>query len=1081
MYGNVSRTIDANNAATTTSYDRSLHVLPTEICNALNQCKQQLWDVVIGRPLTETDANQFTTSHTYDVLARETLTRYPNGGAQHHEYYDTELGDPTRQHVRSWLEDGSADGLWTDTYFDGLARTYAVVSKGDAAGVTFEQDTTFSDASTNQYTQSHPYSLSNGSNQSASVLEQSTYNERSQVLQVRHADGSSQRSEYRYDASGTWTTVTNEIGHAKTTLTDRDGHVRQVLEDSNGKPLKTEYKYDALGRVTQAIDADGNVITAAKWNSLGQKLSQTDADMGTWSYEYDAVGNLIHQTDARGILTSFEYDPLRRPTRQWWTHSNGDIVEAARWIYDETGEHGAGIGRLTTVSDPSAGTCRKASADAPFGISDSLTYDPVGNTIQRNTCILGSSYGMQFRFDHVGTGRQDGVTYPDGEVVLSHFDAAGRLNDVADQSQTGQSLTTFVESAKHDAAGRVVVTDYGNGSEEQLTYDPARGWEQSERLAYGGQTLYEASYSYSANGLLAASASSTGKLNLTYGYDSLNRLTEVSGDATQTFAYDDIGNIRVNSALGRYEYQSPAPHAVTSVGATLYSYDADGNMTTRAGASISWDENNRPEDIQAPNGTSTHILYNAEGERVYVANSADGVHHYIGTYVDVKLSGDHVSPDEATKYYYAGGERIGKSANGVITWYQLDRLGSVRALVDNEGKVIERVGYTAFGASSTESGQTTPGSSEPGFRGQIQDTNSGLLYMGARYYDPSLARFISPDSVIPDRANPQSLNRYSFVYNTPTMFTDPSGHVPEVSDQQWRDWYWAQWSQGVSLTADQLLQTAQVAANQSAVNMTLSAQPAVPDYIAEYISNRFNATGPQVPGEPETAGEYAEQLASNPEAMTQFTPGGGASQLDGQAIDPWSLGYRRTVKEMQDPAIELTTVAGLKMIEVYATNAIGSSFFPELGGYASGVTALAQTSFRGESSAMENVSAKIAGALENGISPRGGETAPATLDNLVESINQTSKRATSGWVQASEDFKIAVFYATNNGKRSGVVYEIINGPNSVVTAENSVARMNNYPEQLVVGHAGGVAPSQIVRAYVVDKNGAVQQIVERGP
>jgi hypothetical protein len=50
--------------------------------------------------------------------------------------------------------------------------------------------------------------------------------------------------------------------------------------------------------------------------------------------------------------------------------------------------------------------------------------------------------------------------------------------------------------------------------------------------------------------------------------------------------------------------------------------------------------------------------------------------------------------------------------------------------------------------------------------------------MGARWYDPSLNRFLSPDSIIPQPGNPQSLNRYSYVYNNPLGYTDPSGHAP---------------------------------------------------------------------------------------------------------------------------------------------------------------------------------------------------------------------------------------------------------------------------------------------------------------
>ena len=61
------------------------------------------------------------------------------------------------------------------------------------------------------------------------------------------------------------------------------------------------------------------------------------------------------------------------------------------------------------------------------------------------------------------------------------------------------------------------------------------------------------------------------------------------------------------------------------------------------------------------------------------------------------------------------------------------------------------------------------------FTGQRLD-GTGLYYYNARYYDPTIGRFISADSVVPDEANPQSLNRYSYVLNNPLRYNDPSGH-----------------------------------------------------------------------------------------------------------------------------------------------------------------------------------------------------------------------------------------------------------------------------------------------------------------
>ncbi|MFC1941651.1 RHS repeat-associated core domain-containing protein [Chloroflexota bacterium] len=65
------------------------------------------------------------------------------------------------------------------------------------------------------------------------------------------------------------------------------------------------------------------------------------------------------------------------------------------------------------------------------------------------------------------------------------------------------------------------------------------------------------------------------------------------------------------------------------------------------------------------------------------------------------------------------------------------------------------------------------------FTGQRLDS-TGLYYYNARYYNPTIGRFISPDSIIPDPANPQAFNRYSYCLNNPLKYVDPSGNFPFV-------------------------------------------------------------------------------------------------------------------------------------------------------------------------------------------------------------------------------------------------------------------------------------------------------------
>jgi len=78
------------------------------------------------------------------------------------------------------------------------------------------------------------------------------------------------------------------------------------------------------------------------------------------------------------------------------------------------------------------------------------------------------------------------------------------------------------------------------------------------------------------------------------------------------------------------------------------------------------------------------------------------------------------------------------------------------------------------------------------FTGQRLDGDTGLLYYGARYYDPALGMFLSPDTLVPEPGNPQALNRYSYVYNNPLRYTDPNGHCPWC-------FYYAAWRVGYEI------------------------------------------------------------------------------------------------------------------------------------------------------------------------------------------------------------------------------------------------------------------------------------------
>ena len=106
-----------------------------------------------------------------------------------------------------------------------------------------------------------------------------------------------------------------------------------------------------------------------------------------------------------------------------------------------------------------------------------------------------------------------------------------------------------------------------------------------------------------------------------------------------------------------------------------------------------------------------------------------------------------------------------------------DHLSGTSLVTSDNGTSLGNMKYYPFGVcrNSPENFPT-----DRLFTGQRLD-NTGLYYYGARYYDATMGRFISADTIIPDPANPQSFNRYSYCLNNPLKYVDPSGHDVEIN------------------------------------------------------------------------------------------------------------------------------------------------------------------------------------------------------------------------------------------------------------------------------------------------------------
>ncbi|MFZ3080680.1 MAG: RHS repeat-associated core domain-containing protein [Bellilinea sp.] len=136
------------------------------------------------------------------------------------------------------------------------------------------------------------------------------------------------------------------------------------------------------------------------------------------------------------------------------------------------------------------------------------------------------------------------------------------------------------------------------------------------------------------------------------------------------------------------------------------------------------------------------------------------------------------SQQNERKYYFAGANRIAMRENGTLTWLLSDHLGSTSVTANASGSLASSLRYTAFGEVRATSGTT---STDYRYTGQREESELGLYYYVARFYDPSIMQFNQPDSLIPDPYNPLDWDRYAYSRNNPIRYNDPTGHWVETA------------------------------------------------------------------------------------------------------------------------------------------------------------------------------------------------------------------------------------------------------------------------------------------------------------
>ncbi|HZX45184.1 MAG TPA: RHS repeat-associated core domain-containing protein, partial [Candidatus Nanoarchaeia archaeon] len=202
-------------------------------------------------------------------------------------------------------------------------------------------------------------------------------------------------------------------------------------------------------------------------------------------------------------------------------------------------------------------------------------------------------------------------------------------------------------------------------------------------------------------------------------------------------------------------------------------YDQNGNLIKDINYEYHFNSFNQLDSVSKRGRQIAQYSYDHNGKRikkVVFSGSANTTTYYLGNMVRVILGNSSID----TTYYSHDGQLVGSKSNGSTYYYHPDHLGSTNLITDDRGGFVSRSGYMPFGEQIIGMGDRYS------FTGQEKDSETELMYYGARYYSPILGRFTQPDTLLQNVYDPQLLNRYSYARNNPLKYTDPSGHAIPV-------------------------------------------------------------------------------------------------------------------------------------------------------------------------------------------------------------------------------------------------------------------------------------------------------------
>jgi RHS repeat-associated protein len=780
--GQVTSATDADGNTTLYAYDEDGN--RTKITDPNGNVTQTSFDAD-SRPTAVTTgygtSSAATTSYSYDIAPGTGVCSTTVAGAA----YCTATTDPSGQTTVDYLSTGDV-------------VIQANSPESGATSSTYDQDNNVLTQTTAAGTATYGY---DGDNRVTSVIYSSPASGFSAAANVTYTyDGDNNRTSmtdgsgtttYTYDSLERLSSVTNGAGTAITYGYDNDGEVTSIGYPSTsrkGGTLSVAQGYDGAGQETSvtdwlghttnfSYDADGNITSEAypnattatsTFDSADSLLSIADAlnstpnspfAQMTYTYNPDSQVASEHDTGLPGPgSATYSYDPLSRltsdGTNSYGYNAAGDPTQLGASTPTVNATHqitslAQTITRVGTASAGDAGTGSSLSVQLPAGTAPNdqilLAVTLPGNQSIKTTP---SGYTLVGKYS-------SGTTASATQLVVYRRTAqAGDTAASITFSKTFAKAATVIVYSGVDPANPIDTTSSGTTtSGTSITVPSLTTTAANDQLVLAQGALSSTAGTWTAPSAMTTRITQAGGTTIA---DAISDETNTTEGATgnQTASFSTTGAlaaamIALRPAQTTYTYNPLGARATatTSSGTTSIGYNQAGEMTSY--------------------GTATYT-YNGDGLRVSKTIGSGSAEAF--TYGQA-INGSATPPlliDGTTYYIYGPGGLPLEQVNGSTVFYYLhDQLGSTRALTNSAGSTVATYTYGPYG---NVIGQTGTATNPFQFAGAYSDSESDLIYLDARYYDPTTGQFTSVDPLQMATEQP-----YQYATDDPLNLIDPTG------------------------------------------------------------------------------------------------------------------------------------------------------------------------------------------------------------------------------------------------------------------------------------------------------------------